>query len=361
MSAVLTAVAPQRIRVRPTLRVGRWSVRISPVPIAVALGLSALVVVLFGFEIALGDFDLSLGQVVDVLTGGGTRAQRFVVHDLRLPRALLCLAIGVALAVAGALTQSISRNALASPDILGITAGASAAAVALLALGPTMSLGLLDRLGVPLSALLGAFVTAAVIFGLSYRGGITGYRLILVGIGVNAVLVAVTGWMLTNADINNVSRAQVWLNGSVGQANWNSVPVVLVSVAVLVTLAIIGSFTLGALRLGDDTAAALGINVQRAQAILLLLAVGLAAAATAAAGPVGFVALAAPQIAIRLTRSAGPPIVVSGLVGAVLVLAADLIARVVLPVELPVGLVTSALGGPFLLYLLVRANRKVTA
>jgi len=185
--------------------------------------------------------------------------------------------------------------------------------------------------------------------------------LILIGIGINAMLVAATGWLLISADINDASRAQVWLNGSLNGATWNQMWPVAIAVAVVGGYAVIASFTMGALRLGDDNATSLGVRLQSSQAKLLLSAVALAAIATAAAGPVGFVALAAPQVAMRLVRSAGPPIVASALTGAVLVVGSDVIARTILPVELPVGIVTSALGGPFLLYLLVRNNRKVTA
>ncbi|TXG92706.1 iron ABC transporter permease [Rhodococcus rhodnii] len=347
---------------RRALRVGPLSVVLRPLAIGVNLALLAALVVLFCLEIGLGDYPMSIPEVLAVLAGGGTRAQQFIVHDLRLPRALTALLIGVALAIAGALTQSVSRNPLASPDILGITAGASAAAVALLVLGGGGAfVGALAMLGLPLAALAGALATGAAIYLLSWRRGVEGYRLILVGIGINAMLVAVTGWVMVSGDINDVSRAQVWLNGSVASANWSAVWPLAVAVAVLGAIALAGTFTLGVLRLGDENAASLGIRLQAAQGAMLLVAVVLAAVATAAAGPVGFVALAAPQIAVRLTRASGPPVVASALTGAVLVVGADLIARTVLPVELPVGIVTSALGGPFLLYLLVRNNRKVTA
>ncbi|MGV8872920.1 MAG: FecCD family ABC transporter permease [Rhodococcus sp. (in: high G+C Gram-positive bacteria)] len=328
--------------------------------LATALLAVALVLVMC-VNIGRGDFPLSIAQVLDVLLGGGTRIERFIVMDLRLPRSLTGLLVGAALGISGAITQSISRNALASPDILGITAGSSAAAVALIVLGGGGSFsGLLATLGLPLAALIGGVLTAIAIYTLAWRKGVDGFRLILVGIAVNAMLTAVIGWLLISADINDVSRAQVWLNGSLNGADWASVWPVAIAVVLVGSGTVAATFTLGALRLGDDNARSLGVRLQHSQATMLLAAVALAAVATAAAGPIGFVALAAPQIALRILRTPGPPIIASALLGGLLVVASDLIARTILPVELPVGIVTSALGGPFLLYLLVRSNRKAS-
>ncbi|MCJ0979503.1 iron chelate uptake ABC transporter family permease subunit [Rhodococcus sp. ARC_M12] len=323
--------------------------------------LAVALVLVMCVNIGRGDFPLSIAQVLDVLLGGGSRIERFIVMDLRLPRSLTGLLVGAALGISGAITQSISRNALASPDILGITAGSSAAAVALIVLGGGGSFsGLLATLGLPLAALIGGLLTAIAIYTLAWRKGVDGFRLILVGIAVNAMLTAVIGWLLISADINDVSRAQVWLNGSLNGANWASVWPVAAAVVLVGGGTVIATFTLGALRLGDDNARSLGVRLQHSQAMMLLAAVALAAIATAAAGPIGFVALAAPQIALRILRTPGPPIIASALLGGLLVVASDLIARTILPVELPVGIVTSALGGPFLLYLLVRSNRKAS-
>ncbi|MEU2003204.1 FecCD family ABC transporter permease [Rhodococcus sp. NPDC019627] len=357
-------VTPEKSRVpaRPPFRLGPFSLVLRPLGIAVNVALLAALFLVLCLNIGRGDYPLSIPEVTTVLFGGGTKAQSFIVMDLRLPRSLTGVFIGMALGLAGALTQSIARNALASPDILGITSGASAAAVALIVLGGGGSfVGLLATLGIPLAALCGALLTALTIYLLAWRGGVEGYRLILIGIGINAMLIAVTGWLLISADINDASRAQVWLNGSLNGASWSQVWPVMVAVVLVGGYAIGSSFTMGALRLGDDNAVSLGVRLQWSQARLLLMAVALAGIATAAAGPVGFVALAAPQVALRLVRSAGPPLIASALTGAVLVVGSDVIARTILPVELPVGIVTSALGGPFLLYLLVRNNRKVSA
>jgi len=353
---------PTRIPGRPAFRLGPVSLVWRGRTVAVCTLLLVATFTLLCISLGRGDYPLTPLQVLEVLVGGGERLDRFIVTELRLPRGLAAVVVGAALAVSGAITQSVSRNSLASPDILGITAGASAAAVALIVLtGGGSIVGLLAALGLPLSALLGALLTAAVIYLLAWRRGADGFRLVLVGIGVNAMLLALTQWMLVSADINDVSRAQVWLTGSLNGVSWTQVIPAALALLLIGGWALAASFTVGVLKLGDDTARALGVRLQAQQALLLVAACGLAAVATAAAGPIGFVALAAPQIALRLVGSAGPPIFTSALTGAFFVVAADLVARTILPVALPVGLVTSALGGPFLLYLLVRSNRKVSA
>lgn len=352
-----TATVPSR----PALRVGPVSLVRRTTMVAITLALVAAVFVLLCLNVGRGELAIPVHTVAEVLFGGGSRTERFVVLDLRLPRGLIALLTGIALGIAGAITQSVLRNPLASPDILGITAGAGAAAVTLIVAGGGSVVGTLAVLGIPAAALTGGIATATAIYLLAWRGGVQGYRVVLIGIGVNALLIALIQWLLISADITVVRRAQVWLNGSLAGSDWSQVGPVAVGVGVLGACAVIASFTLGALRLGDDTARALGIRLQSGQAVLLLCAVALAAVATATVGPIGFVALAAPQLALRILRTPGPPVVASGLVGAALVLAGDVLGRSLFPVEIPAGIVTAALGGPFLLYLLVRNNRKVTA
>lgn len=350
---------PVSVEGRIPFRLGPFSTVRRPARVLVAVVLAVALFLLFCLDVGRGDYPLSIPDVVNVLLGGGSRIERFVVTDLRLPRALTGILVGAALAVSGALMQSVTRNALASPDILGITSGASVAAVSLIVLGGSgAAVGVLATLGVTVAALVGGLLTAALVYLLSWRSGVQGMRLVLVGIAINAMMVALIGWMLVNADINDVSRAQLWLTGTLSGATWTQVWPVTVTVAVLGLAALVMSLRLSAMRLGADMARSLGVDVQRSQALLLILSVAMAAVATSVAGPIGFIALAAPQIAVRLTRSAEPPLVASALVGAVVVVGSDLIARTVLPVELPVGIVTSVLGGPFLLYLLVRVNRK---
>ncbi|MCW4354482.1 iron ABC transporter permease [Hoyosella sp. YIM 151337] len=328
---------------------------------AITVALAVLVFLLMCVNIGRGDYPIALGQVVEVLGGGGTSAERFIIVDLRLPRSLVGILVGIALGVAGAITQSLTRNPLASPDILGISTGASVFAVALIVLTGGSIAAFLGMFGLSAAALMGALITAVLLFLLSWKGGVDGFRLILIGIAVTAVGQALIYWMLIISDIHDVARAQAWLVGSLNGRDWRNVYPMLTVVLIVGTIAVVAAFYLAVLRLGEDSAQALGVRLQTSQAVLLLCAVGLTAASVAAAGPIGFVGLMAPQIALRLVRSAGPPIIASGLTGAALVLLADIVARTVLPVELPAGIVTAALGGPFLLYLLVRTNRKVSA
>lgn len=349
-----------RLESRPALRIGPASLVRRPTMVLVSIVLVALLAVVLCIDIGRGDLPLSIADVTNILFGGGKRAERFIVMELRLPRALTGMAVGAALGIAGALSQSILRNPLASPDLLGVTAGAGVAAVAVIVGAPGAVTGLFATIGVPLAALVGALGTAAAIYVLAWRNGVDGYRLVLIGIAINAAMVAMVGWLLVDGKITDVAVAQKWINGSLLDGSWDTLWPVLVGLVVAGGITLFNVLTLGAIRLGDDKARSLGVRLQAGQGLLLLASVVLAAVATYAAGPVGFVALAAPQIARRVLRTAGEPIIGSALIGAILVVGSDVIARTVLPVPLPAGIVTSALGGPFLLYLLVRNNRKVT-
>lgn len=355
----MTAPAPTRVPGRTALRRGRFSGVWRPRAVAVTLAGLGLVVLAAAVNIGRGDFPLSVGEVLTVLLGGGERGQRFIVLDLRLPRALTGMLVGAALGVAGAITQTVARNPLASPDVLGVTAGASAAAVLLIVLGgSSATVGALgDTLGLPLAALLGGLLTALLLVALAWRRGIEGHRLVLIGVGIAAVGSAVTSWLLTRAEITDAARAVVWLTGSLNARGWEHVVPVGAALVVLVPVALLRGFGLGALALGDDTARGLGVRVDRERAVLIVVAVALAAVATASAGPIAFVALVVPQICQRLVGAARPPLLGSAVYGALLVLAADLVARTVLPVELPVGIVTAVLGAPYLLFLLTRGVR----
>ncbi|WP_084436499.1 FecCD family ABC transporter permease [Aldersonia kunmingensis] len=328
--------------------------------VATSVGLVVLLLVLACVDISVGDFVIPVDQVIDVLAGGGTKAQHFIVTELRMPRVATAMLVGAALGMAGAISQSILRNPLASPDMLGITSGASVAAVALIISGGGSVTGALATFGMPLASLAGALVTAAAVYVLAWRGGVEGYRLVLIGIGVNAFLIAVVSWLLLAGRIEDVAKAQIWLNGSLNETSWSRFVPVAIAFAVILVAALVSVRTLGALRFGDDTVRSLGVALQTRQGVLLLLAVVAAALATAVAGPIAFVALAAPQVGRMLLRSEGEPLIGSALIGAILVVGSDVIARTLLPVELPVGVVTAALGGPFLLYLLIRTNRKAT-
>lgn len=334
------------------LRAGRLSVRVHRRTLAVCLALTAVVAAAIAVSVSVGDFPVPLAEVLPAIAGVGDPSSEFIVRTLRLPRAVTGALVGAAFGTSGAVFQSLTRNPLASPDLIGINAGAMAAAVAAIVwlAGSSATISV--------AALGGASVTAAVMYVLAYRRGVTGYRLVLIGIGVDAVLRAVTSYLLTRADLFEAQQAMVWLTGSLNGRSWDHVVPVVVALAVLLPATLLLGRQLRLLELGDDAARGLGVRVEPARLALVAAAVALAAVATASAGPIAFVALIAPQIARRLARGPGAPLVAAALVGAALVLVADLVARRAFsPTELPVGVVTGLIGAPYLLWLLARANR----
>lgn len=340
----------------PGVRLGQVSFVWRPWMVCVTLLLAAATFLVFCLSIGIGDFPIGLSRVIATILGRGEQVDEFVIMDLRMPRALAGLLVGIALGVSGAITQSVARNPLASPDILGITGGASATAVFLVTVSGGAATAVVSTVGLSAAALVGGLGTGLLVYFLAWRRGVDGFRLILIGISVTAVMEAITTWLLTEADIRDVARAQVWLVGSLDNRSWDEVRVVFWCTLVLMVVVAAVAFQFKPLHLGDEVAAGLGVRFSGVRAVLLLCAVLLAAAAVSAAGPVPFVALVAPQVAMRLVRYPTPPLVASGLVGALLLIGADLTARSALPVTLPVGVVTAAIGGPFLVYLLVRAN-----
>ncbi|SDD25090.1 FecCD family ABC transporter permease [Actinokineospora iranica] len=333
-----------------TYRIGARgpSGEIRPRVLAVCVALAVVAFAAFCVELTVGDYPIDVVDAARALFWYGDPTAVEIVYDLRLPRALVGLFAGLAFGMAGALFQTMARNPLASPEIIGVTEGANTAAVAgiVLGFGGTLSASSL--------ALFGGLVSAVAVYLLAWRQGTTGYRIVLVGIGVAALFTSTTNYLLQRADLFQAQRAVVWLTGSLNLREWRHVAPVAVAVLVLVPLALLMSRWLSALTLGDDTARGLGVPVQKARLGLMLSGVGLVAFATAAAGPVAFVSLVAPQIALRLARRPTPPLLTSALTGAVIVLVGDLMAR---PFGLPVGIVTGAVGAPYLLWLLARANR----
>jgi iron complex transport system permease protein len=340
-SAVLTDVH--------TVRAVRLGLRRRTV--TVSIGLLILIAGVFLLSLVVGDFPLTLGDVVRSLTGRGTRGSDFIIYELRLPRVVTGLLVGFSFGVSGAVFQAMIRNPLASPDIIGITSGASASAVAaLLIFG-------LTGLSVSAFAFGGALVTAALIYLLAWRNGIAGYRLVLVGIGIAAVLYSVIDYLMTRAAVWDAQVALRWLTGSLsGASNTQMVPLALLLVVIL-PLIIWSAAALAGLQLGDDTARSIGVRVERSRLLLILFGVALAAISTAAAGPVGFVAFVSGPIAKRLSRGTGAALIPAGLVGACVVGLADFAGQHLFPIQLPVGVLTAAVGAPYLLYLLVASNR----
>ncbi|MEU0894432.1 FecCD family ABC transporter permease [Streptomyces massasporeus] len=340
----------------PGVRLGRVSFVWRPWLLSVTLLLAAATFLVFCVSIAVGDFPIGLPQVIATIFGRGEQVDQFIIMDLRMPRALAGLVVGVALGVSGAITQSIARNPLASPDVLGITSGASAVAVFLVTVSGGTAAAIVNSVGLSAAALAGGLGTGLLVYFLAWRRGVEGFRLILIGISVSAVMEAITTWLLVTADIRDVARAQAWLVGSLEDRSWGEVWTALWCGLALLLVVSCVAFQFRPMHFGDEVAAGLGVRYTRVRAVLLLCAVLLAGVAVSAAGPVPFVALVAPQVAMRLARCPTPPMVASGLVGALLLIGSDLVARTALPVSLPVGVVTAAIGGPFLVYLLVRAN-----
>lgn len=320
--------------------------------------LLALAFVALVASLATGDYELSWPDVVAGLFNAGPEDAQLVVHELRLPRALVAIMVGFALGLAGAVFQAVTRNPLAGPDVVGITAGAGAGAVVVILAGGVGTGASATYGPVPLGALVGALVTGALVYILAFRQGtITGYGFVLVGIAANGMLVAFTRWVLARVDIDAATRATAWLTGSLDNRDYTQVRWMAIGLVLLVPplVALIRPYRM--LQFGDDIATGLGVPTRAARTALLVLGTCLAALATACAGPVVFVALAAPQVARGLAGTAEIPLFTAGFAGAVIVGGADLMARSAFPETVPVGIVTGLVGAPYLLWFLGRANK----
>lgn len=313
--------------------------------------LTALVIGAYLASLCFGHTFYPLGDVWRVILGEQVSGASFTVGELRLPRASLGLICGLAFGLGGVVFQTMLRNPLASPDIIGISSGASAAAVfAILTLS-------LNKAATSAFAIAAALVVALVVFALSWKGGVAGTRLILVGIGVSAVLTSLTNWQMSGAQTWDTQEAMRWLTGSLNNAAWSDVRLVLVAVIVLTPVLLAQWRNLSITQLGDDTAEALGVRVSRTRLILVVAAVGLIAFATASAGPIAFVAFLSGPIAARLVGPGTNLLVPAALVGALLVLCADFAGQWLFDTRYPVGVVTGVLGAPYLIYLIIRTNR----
>ncbi|MGW1748793.1 FecCD family ABC transporter permease [Streptomyces sp. NPDC002092] len=326
----------------------RLDVRAATVVVLLLFAALAASVLLIGT----GDFPISAGDVLRTLAGGGNAGQEFIVNELRLPRVLVGLLVGASLGLGGALFQAVTRNPLGSPDVLGLGQGATAGALVMIVLFSG------SAVQVTLGALVGGLATGLAIYLLAWKRGVHGYRLVLVGIGVSAIVTAVNSYLLTVSDLVDAARAVVWMTGSLSGRDWDQVWPLLGLCAVLVPLVLANARGLRMMEMGDDASNALGVRVERVRALLMVAAVLLTATATAAAGPVSFVALTAPQLARRLTRSPGPNLLSSLCMGAALLVGADWISQRAFGADqLPVGVVTGVLGGVHLLWLLVTERR----
>ena len=339
MTAASASVTMQRSGVRRRAR-------------TITLVLAVLAVALAAVSLSVGAYTMPIADLVQTIFGQGSASDNFIVFRLRMPRLVLAVLVGCAFGIAGALFQTLLRNPLASPDIIGISQGASvAAAFSILVLG-------LSGAAVSLAAFFGAVIVAAVIYLLAWRGGVTGFRFVLIGVGVAFMVQAVLGYLITRGDVREVQQALVWMVGGLGGAAWADIAVIAAALVVLLPLVAVFSARLRLLQLGDDAAGGLGLKPERARLAILVLAVALVAVATAFVGPIAFVAFVSAPIARRMLGTGGLALIPSALVAVVLVVAADFVARHLLgDVQVPVGIVTGLVGAPYLLWLLATTNR----
>ncbi|UUU31270.1 iron ABC transporter permease [Streptomyces sp. CA-210063] len=318
----------------------------------VAALLLPLLAALMLLSACVGQTFVSPGEVWEVVSGGRSGPYALIVGELRVPRIALGALVGAALGVSGALVQTVTRNPLASPDVIGVGHGAAAATVLALSMGMAASPAAL-----PAVSVAGGLVAAALVYVLAWRHGMQPSRFVLTGVGIGVALSAVVQLYLTESELAAAEQVKLWLTGSLNGRGWEQAgPLGVVLLLALPALVWAGRVQ-KPLGLDPDTAAALGVRVHRVQLVLTALGVVLAAVATGAGGPIGFVALTSPQLARRLTRTTQLPLISSALTGAVVIVTADLVARTLVPpLEIPVGALTSLVGGPYLLWLLGRAR-----
>lgn len=311
-----------------------------------ALALFAAIVA----NLTLGESTVSPTEVVKVLLGQPS-PDELVVGTLRLPRVVVGLMAGAALGVAGALIQTVARNPLASPEIIGVTHGASALTVG------AMTFGITSYAALPYLSVTGGLVAAALVYVFAWRGGLHATRFVLIGIGFSVALRSITQLFLTKGDYLVAQQAKVWMTGSLNGRGWDQAGPLAVALVVALPFVVWSARAMRNVTLDDDTATALGVQLGRNRLLLVVTGVVLASVATGAAGPIDFVALLAPQIARRLTRTAQIPLLSSALLGAFVVTLGDLLARKLFaPTELPVGVLTAAVGAPYLIWLIVRSS-----
>ncbi|KOX08178.1 ABC transporter permease [Micromonospora sp. NRRL B-16802] len=313
--------------------------------------LATLVVAAFAVSLMAGRTFYPPADVLAVLSGEDVPGASFTVGTLRLPRAVLAVLAGACFGLGGVTFQTMLRNPLASPDMIGISSGASAAAAFAIVM---LNLG---EAGVSAFAIVVGLAVALVIYLLSFKDGVAGIRLVLIGIGMAAMLDSLTAYVLSQAAEWDLQEALRWLTGSLNGVTWKQVTPVAVAMVVLAPVLLGQARNLSMMQLGDDTAAALGVRLERTRILVIVAAVGLISFATAATGPIAFVAFLSGPIAARLVGPVGSLLLPSALVGSLLVLVADFVGQFAFDTRYPVGVVTGVLGAPYLIYLLIRTNR----
>lgn len=347
--------APRTLRI-PTL--GRGHLPLAVRTLGVCLAILVACMAMLVLAVSTGDLVIPVRQVVPALFGAGDGGTVLVVQQWRLPRGLMALLLGAALGIGGAIFQSLTRNPLGSPDVIGFGTGAyTGALIVILLLGGSY-------LGTAAGALIGGTATALVVYLLSItrgagRRGIQGFRLIIVGIGVSAMLSALNTWLVLHAEIEDAMRVAVWGAGSLNGVSWEQMRPTIITVVALCAACVVLAERMHILEMGDESASALGVRAEGTRLALMLTGITAVALVSAVAGPISFVALAAPQIAKRLTRSHGMAIAPAALMGALLLIVSDYVAQRINPTSpLPVGVVTVCVGGIYLVGLLISEGRK---
>ncbi|EIC84583.1 iron-enterobactin ABC transporter permease [Serratia sp. M24T3] len=322
-------------------------------PLFIALSLVLCCLVLAVYALGSGALSLTAHQVIDALRGEGPHNLSIIVTQWRLPRVTIALIVGAALGISGAIFQSLMRNPLGSPDVIGFNSGAYTGVLMIIVLFN----GSINQ--ITAGAMAGGIFTGLLVYWLAWRKGVETFRLIIVGIAIRALLTAANTWLIINASLESALTAGLWSAGSLNGISWQkSLP----AIAVMIVAVVLAQWLCRKMRLlemGDDTACALGVPVERSRLLLMLVGVSLTAAATAIAGPISFIALVAPQISRRLCASHQQPLLFAALTGALLLLAADVLAqRMFLPYQLPVGILTVSIGGIYLIGLLIRESRR---
>jgi len=325
---------------------------------AVMAAFFVLIAAVFVVSMNMGFTRLSPLEVLSTLFGGGTDKQKLILFEFRLPRIVISVLVGCGLALSGAILQGLSRNPLADPGILGINAGAGLAVVLFISFYPVKTAA--PAFMLPVLALAGAGLTAALIYVLSYKKGvgISPVRLILVGIAVAAGIHAAMIVLTIRLEPQNYQFVAIWLAGSIWGTNWKFVLALLPWIAILIPYVIYKANVLNVLNLGDQTAAGLGVRLERERLTLLASAVALAASCVAVGGGIGFVGLIGPHLARQLI---GPKhqflLPASALAGGLLLIVADTLGRTMLqPSEIPTGIVVAVIGAPYFLYLLAKSK-----
>ncbi|MFC7785737.1 MULTISPECIES: iron ABC transporter permease [unclassified Rossellomorea] len=321
------------------------------------LGVITLLVLIMSTGI--GDLKIAPWKVVSVFFGGGTSLEQLVVTSFRLPRIIIALLAGMALAVAGGILQGMIRNPLASPDIIGITGGAGAAVVAFLTVFSNDDNTLMVSIKwLPVAAFIGAAVIAFLVYFLAWRKGVSPVRLVLIGIGISALTQALTTLLMILGPIYRASQANIWITGTVNGSDWQDVWILLPWSLVFILLSFFITRQLNIQELGEEIATSVGGNVQRQRFLLLLMSTALVGGAVAFAGGIGFVGLMAPHMARRMVGSSfGALLPTAAFIGGILVMVADLIGRTLfLPLEVPAGVFTAAIGAPYFIYLLFKTR-----